>query len=47
VLLHYLFVSQTAQVLALVGVFLDVGVKIGVPVAPLAFTLLFASNYFS
>ncbi len=47
VLLHYLFVSQTAQVLALVGVFVDVGVKTGVPVAPLAFTLLFASNFFS
>jgi DASS family divalent anion:Na+ symporter len=47
VLLHYLFVSQTAQVLALFGVFLGVGVKLGVPAAPLAFTLLFASNFFS
>jgi len=47
VLLHYLFVSQTAQVLALFGVFLDVGVKLGVPAAPLAFLLLFASNFFS
>jgi divalent anion:Na+ symporter, DASS family len=47
VLLHYLFVSQTAQVLALFGVFLDVGVKLGVPAVPLAFLLLFASNFFS
>jgi DASS family divalent anion:Na+ symporter len=47
VLLHYMFVSQTAHVLALFGVFLDVGVKLGVPAAPLAFQLLFASNYFS
>ena len=29
-LLHYLFVSQTAHLLALFGVFLDVGVKLGV-----------------
>jgi DASS family divalent anion:Na+ symporter len=47
VLLHYLFVSQTAHLLALFGVFLDVGVKLGVPAAPLAFMLLFATNYFS
>ena len=47
VLLHYLFVSQTAHLLALFGVFLDVGVKVGVPVAPLALMLLFATNYFS
>jgi DASS family divalent anion:Na+ symporter len=47
VLLHYLFVSQTAHLLALFGVFLDVGVKVGVPAAPLAFMLLFATNYFS
>jgi len=47
VLLHYLFVSQTAHVLALFAVFLDVGVKLGVPAAPLAFTLLFSSNFFS
>jgi DASS family divalent anion:Na+ symporter len=45
--LHYLFVSQTAHLLALFGVFLDVGVKLGVPAAPLAFQLLFATNYFS
>jgi DASS family divalent anion:Na+ symporter len=47
VLLHYLFVSQTAHLLALFGVFLDVGGKIGVPLLPLAFLLLFATNFFS
>jgi len=45
--LHYLFVSQTAHLLALFGVFLEVGVKLGVPAAPLAYQLLFATNYFS
>ena len=47
VALHYLFVSQTAHLLALFAVFLDVGVRLGVPAAPLAFQLLFATNYFS
>jgi DASS family divalent anion:Na+ symporter len=47
ILLHYLFVSQTAHLLALFGVFLDVGVKLGVNPAILAFQLLFATNYFS
>ena len=47
ILLHYMFVSQTAHLLALFGVFLDVGVKLGVPATPLAFQLLFATNYFS
>jgi DASS family divalent anion:Na+ symporter len=47
VLLHYMFVSQTAHMLALFGVFLEVGVKLGVPAAPLAFQLLFATNYFA
>ena len=47
VLLHYLFVSQTAHLLALFGVFLGVGVKLGVPAAPLAFQLLFATNTFA
>ena len=36
VLLHYLFVSQTAHLLALFGVFLDVGVRLGVPATLLA-----------
>jgi DASS family divalent anion:Na+ symporter len=47
VALHYIFVSQTAHLLALFGMFLDVGVRLGVPAAPLAFQLLFATNYFS
>jgi DASS family divalent anion:Na+ symporter len=47
VLLHYLFVSQTAHLLALFGVFLGVGVRLQVPVAPLGFLLLFATNFFS
>ncbi|HEY7291053.1 MAG TPA: DASS family sodium-coupled anion symporter [Vicinamibacterales bacterium] len=47
ILLHYLFVSQTAHLLALFGVFLDVGVKLGVNPTMLAFQLLFATNYFS
>lgn len=45
--IHYLFVSQTSQVLALLGVFLDVGVRGGVPAPLMAFGLLFASSYFS
>jgi DASS family divalent anion:Na+ symporter len=47
VLLHYLFVSQTAHLLALFGVFLGVGVKLGVSAPVLAFQLLFATNYFA
>jgi DASS family divalent anion:Na+ symporter len=47
VALHYLFVSQTAHLLALFGVFLSVGARLGVSVAPLAFLLLFATNFFS
>ena len=47
ILLHYLFVSQTAHLLALFGVFLDVGVKLGVNPLVLTFQLLFATNYFS
>jgi len=47
ILLHFLFVSQTAHLLALFGVFMDVGVKVGVPAAPLALLLLFATNFFS
>ena len=47
VLMHYMFVSQSAQVLALFGVFLDVGIRTGVPAPLLAFQLLFASSYFS
>jgi DASS family divalent anion:Na+ symporter len=47
ILLHYLFVSQTAHLLALFGVFLDVGTRLGVNPTVLAFQLLFATNYFS
>ena len=47
VLMHYMFVSQAAQVLALFGVFLDVAVRTGVPVSLMSFALLFASSYFS
>jgi DASS family divalent anion:Na+ symporter len=47
VLMHYLFVSQSAQVLALFGVFADVGIRAGVPAPLMVFTLLFASSYFS
>jgi DASS family divalent anion:Na+ symporter len=47
VVIHYLFVSQTAHLLALFGVFLGVGVKLGAPAAPLALQLLFATNYFA
>jgi DASS family divalent anion:Na+ symporter len=47
VAIHYLFVSQSSQVLALFGVFLEVGVSGKVPPALMAFGLLFASSYFS
>ena len=47
VAIHYMFVSQTSQVLALLGVFLDVGLRGGVPAPLMAFALLFASSYFS
>jgi DASS family divalent anion:Na+ symporter len=47
VLMHYMFVSQSAQVLALFDVFLGVGIKTGVPAPLMAFALLFASSYFS
>jgi len=47
VLIHYLFVSQSSQVLALLGVFLEVGVNGKVPAPLMAFGLLFASSYFS
>lgn len=47
VAIHYMFVSQTSQVLALLGVFLDVGIRGGVPASLMAFSLFFASSYFS
>ena len=45
VLIHYLFVSQTAQLLALYGIFLEVGIHAGVPPYLLAMMLLFATNF--
>ena len=45
--IHYLFVSQSSQALALLGVFLDVGVRGGVPAPLMAYGLLFATCYFS
>ena len=47
VAIHYMFVSQSSQVLALMGVFLDVGMRGGVPPPLMAYGLLFASSYFS
>ena len=47
VAIHYMFVSQSSHVLALLGVFLDVGIRGGVPAPLMAFALLFASSYFS
>ena len=45
VFIHYLFVSQTAQMLALFGIFLEVGIHAGVPPYLMAFMLLFATNF--
>ncbi len=47
VVIHYLFVSQTAHLLALYAVFLQVAIGAGVPAALMAFMLSFATNYFS
>ena len=47
ILIHYLFVSQTAHLLALYAVFLQVGVNAGVPAALMAFMLSFATNLFA
>ena len=45
VLIHYFFVSQTAQMLALFSVFLHVGITAGVPAELMALMLLFATNF--
>lgn len=45
VLIHYLFVSQSAHLLALFGIFLSVGVQAGVPGELMAMMLLFATNF--
>lgn len=47
VLIHYLFVSQTAHLLALYAVFLQVAVSAQVPAALMAFMLSFTTNYFA
>lgn len=45
VLIHYLFVSQSAHLLALFGIFLSVGIAAGVPGELMAMMLLFATNF--
>ncbi len=45
VLIHYLFVSQSAHLLALFGIFLAVGISAGVPGVLMAMMLLFATNF--
>ncbi len=47
VLIHYLFVSQTAQMLALFGIFMGVAIQSDVPPTLIALMLLFATNFFS
>ena len=47
VLMHYLSVSQSSQVLALFGVCVDVGLRAGVTTPLMAFARLFASSHFS
>lgn len=44
--IHYFFASGTAQVAALYAVFLGVGVKLGIPVYPLALMLGFSSSLY-
>lgn len=45
--IHYLFVSQTAHLLALYAVFLQVAVNANVPAPLMAFMLSFATNLFA
>lgn len=44
--IHYFFASGTAQVAAIYAVFLGVGVKLGIPVYPLALMLGFSSSLY-
>jgi len=44
VAIQYMFVSQSSQVLALLGVFLEVGIRGRVPASLMAFSLFFASS---
>lgn len=45
VTIHYFFVSQSAHLLALFGLFLSIGLSAGVPGELMAMMLLFASNF--
>lgn len=45
VAIHYFFVSQSAHLLALFGLFLSIGITAGVPGELMAMMLLFASNF--
>ncbi|MDP3301648.1 MAG: DASS family sodium-coupled anion symporter [Sulfuricurvum sp.] len=45
VLIHYFFVSQSAHLLALFGLFLSIGINAGVPSELMALMLLFATNF--
>lgn len=45
VVIHYLFVSQSAHLLALFGIFLSIGIGAGVPGELMAMMLLFATNF--
>ena len=47
VLMHYFFVSQTAHLLALFGLFLSLGTAAGLPAPLVAYMLLLATNFFS
>lgn len=47
IVIHYLFVSQTAHLLAVAPVFLSVAVNAGVPPYLVAYMILFATNFFS
>ena len=45
VTIHYFFVSQSAHLLALFGLFLSIGISAGVPGELMAMMLLFATNF--
>ena len=47
VLIHYFFVSQTAHMIAVLPIFLTVGLAAGIPGTMLAMMLLLATNFFS